>query len=91
MFEGKVVLVYLIDPSEEFASGISISNPEVKDHYGRKFIYGTVPENSDDWASGLKVSVAFDQIAHFLEFSDEREFFDRNNFAIPRIQGKAVQ
>jgi hypothetical protein len=83
MFEGEVVLVYLIDPPEAFTSGIAIVNPEVQDHYGRNFITGTVPRDANDWTSGLRVGVALDQVAHFLEFPDERDFSQRNASALP--------
>jgi hypothetical protein len=91
MFEGKVVLVYLINPPDEFISGIAIFSPQVQDYFGRKFVTGTVPENPDDWTSGLKASVALDQIAHFLEFQNENDFAERNSSALPGIHGKHIQ
>lgn len=91
MFEGKVVLVYLIDAPDAFAAGIAILNPQVQDHFDRKFITGTVPEDPDDWTSGLRISVASDQIAHFLDFSDEKEFSEISASASPRIRGSSVQ
>ena len=71
--EGKVILVYLITPTDAFSSGIEIANPEIVEISGRKFVSGTVPATLNDWASGQKVSVAFDQIAHFLQFDDEAD------------------
>jgi len=91
MFEGKVILIYLFNPPEAFIGGIAVYNPQVQDYFGRKFITGTVPRNPDDWTSGLKVSVAFDQVAHFLEFSDERDLLERNSSALPGFHGKPVQ
>ena len=90
MFKGKVIIVYLIDASEAFSMGLAILNPKVHDHYGRKFISGTVPNDPEDWASGLEISVALDQVAHFLEFADEDDYFDRGTSSMPSMQGKRV-
>lgn len=68
------MLFYLTNPPEGFTGGIAIANPQVVEAENRKFVMGTVPEAPDDWTSGLRVSVAFDLIAHFLEFTDENDF-----------------
>lgn len=74
MFTGKVVLVYLASAPKGFAGGVAIVNPMILEIEGRKFVVGTAPEEPGDWTSGLRVSVAFDQISHFIEFTDESEF-----------------
>lgn len=90
MFTGKVIIVYLIDASEELSMGLAIVNPQVHDRFGRKFITGTVPHDAEDWASGLGISVALDRVEHFLEFSDEDEYFARSTSAMPSVKGKHV-
>ncbi len=77
MFRGKLILVYLIDSSKEFIGGIAVLNPRIEEFEGRKFIVGKIPESSDDWASGLRAVIAFDQVAHYLEFEDESDYFDK--------------
>lgn len=90
MFNGKVIIVYLIDPTEELAMGLAIANPQVQDHFGRTFITGTVPHDAQDWASGLAISVALDRVEHFLEFADEDEYFERSTPAMPSTKGRHV-
>jgi hypothetical protein len=81
-FKGKIVIVYLTNVPEAFASGIAISNPKVENLSGRSFVIGEVPIHPDDWTSGLRTGIALDQIAHFLEFADEKEFTARNASAM---------
>lgn len=90
MFENRVILAYLIDPPEEFAGGVAISDPHVEEMMGRTFITGTVPQEYD-WSSGAKVSVAFDQIAHFLEFESEEDFLSRSGPPIPGMNENPIQ
>ncbi len=91
MFKGKVVLVYLINPPEVFSGGIAITDPQIVEAENRKFVMGTVPESPDDWTSGLRVSVAFDQIAHFIEFTDEDEFLTKSVGIMPETRGSGIQ
>jgi len=77
IFTGKVVLVYLINAAPEFANGIAIYKPEIKELLGHTFITGTVPNDIQDWTSGLKVGVAFDQVFHYVEFKDEADYMER--------------
>ncbi len=77
IFKGMIVVVYLINSAEIFSRGIAISEPNIEEFYGRKFLTGNVPQSADDWASGLRTVVAFDQISHFIEFSDENEFIEK--------------
>jgi len=79
LFEGKVLLVYLINPPEAFVGGIAIINPQIVERMGRCFLIGAVPTRPDDWTSGLRVGISFEQIAHFLEFSDEDEFLKKSS------------
>ncbi len=80
MFRGKIVLLYLINAPQEFRGGIAIHDPVVEEINGRFFVSGTVPNGLDDWSSGQRIGVAFDQIAHFLEFETEREFIEKSSF-----------
>lgn len=86
MFKGKLILVYLIDSSKEFIGGIALLDPKIEECEGRKFIMGQIPGSSDDWASGLRTGIAFDQVAHYLEFADEDEYFDKINHLPPTLQ-----
>jgi hypothetical protein len=78
-FSGKVVLLYLLNPPDEFVSGIPISNPEIKELNGRSYFVGRIPKNPNDWASELRTGIAVDQIAHFIEFDDEEEFIMKSS------------
>ena len=88
LFKGKIVIAYLTNPPEGFIGGIAISNPEIIEFNGRAFLFGYVPNSIVDWTSGLRVGIALEQIAHFLEFDDERELLDKMALA---NQMKAVQ
>jgi len=76
-FKGKIVLLYLNNASEVFSGGVAVYEPKIEEWCGRTFLIGVVPSNPNDWSSGLRIGVAFDQIGHFLEFSDERDFLER--------------
>ena len=82
IFTGEVILVYLKTPPTEFAGGVAISRPRIEKKLGRYFVVGTVPENPKDWSSGLPISVAFDQIAHYLEFQDENDFDEKARLSV---------
>lgn len=86
----KVVLIYLINPPEEFAGGIAVSDPEVVEKEGRKFVAGISPEGLNDWVSGLRISVAYDQIAHLIEFDSEEEFLERSEQALAGYGSKPM-
>ena len=81
ILHGKVILVYLINPPEDFAGGIAIRDPEIKEFCGRDFLSGVVPSSMYDWSSGQRIGVAFDQIASFLEFKDDEEFFEKTSLS----------
>lgn len=91
VFKGKVILSYLINPPDEFVGGLAISAPRIEENLGRYFVVGRVPENISDWTSGLPISVAFDQIAHYMEFEDENDFFEKAGSGIPGIGNKSIQ
>jgi hypothetical protein len=90
LLDCKVVLIYLINPPEEFAGGIAVGGPEVIEKEGRKFVAGISPECLNDWVSGLRISVAYDQIAHLIEFDSEEEFMERSEQALAGFGGKPV-
>ena len=90
-FKGKVVIVYLINPPEAFTGGIAVYNPQVEEWFGRIFLMGEVPPSPDDWTSGLRTGIAFDQIAHFLEFSDENEYLEKSSSAMDGKPFKSYQ
>ena len=90
MFKGKVILAYLVNPPDEFIGGIAISHPKLETLCGRHFVVGTVPENPSDWASGLRISVAFEQIAHYLELESHDDFFDVADAGIPGMGNKSI-
>ena len=84
LFKGKVVIFYLINPPETFSSGVAVCNPKVEERHGRIFLVVEVPYNETDWSSGLRIGVAFYQIAHFLEFADTNEFLEKTSSGIGR-------
>ena len=77
VFQSSVIIVYLINSPEAFMGGIALKNPEIEERCGRQFLIGEVPFNPNDWTSGLKVGISFDQVAHYLEFPSEDEYFKR--------------
>ena len=91
IFKGKVILAYLINPSDEFAGGLAISDPRIEETLGRYFVVGKIPENFSDWTSGLRISVAFDQIAHYIEFEDENDFVEKAGAGINGIEHRTIQ
>ncbi len=82
LFMGKIIIAYLNNPPAEFAGGIAITNPRIEEHNGRTFVIGQVPYSPDDWTSGLRVGLAYEQVTHFLEFTDEDEFFEKTSTAL---------
>jgi hypothetical protein len=84
-FRGKVLIVYLINPPDAFSGGIAVANPRLEECYDRIFLVGEVPPSPDDWSSGLRISIGFDQVAHFLEFSDVDEYIEKTS----SMRGKA--
>jgi hypothetical protein len=91
IFQGSVLLIYLISPPDEFAGGVAISRPTIEERLGRYFVVGRVPDNPEDWTSGMTISVAFDQIAHYLEFDDENDFDKRTASSFPGIGNNSLQ
>ena len=76
-FKGKIVILYIVNAPEAFSSGVAIYKPKIEEWHGRNFLTGEVPSNPSDWSSGLRIGVALDQVGHFLEFADEKEFVQR--------------
>lgn len=89
VFKGKVLLVYLFNAPEALSAGIAISNPKIEELCGRTFLIGNVPSHSNDWASGSRIGIAFDQISNFLEFSDENDYLEKLSIAGDTTQGVA--
>ncbi|MDJ0782061.1 MAG: hypothetical protein QNJ22_08810 [Desulfosarcinaceae bacterium] len=81
VFGGKVVLIYLVNAPESFSGGIPVVNPTIEEKEGRKFVIGHLPNNTNDWSSGLPIGVAMDQIAHYLTFASEEDFANKSEFA----------
>lgn len=79
IFRGRVILVYLSNAAPEFRNGIAILHPQIKELFGQTYIVGVVPDDIDDWASGLRVGVIFDQVVHYIEFDTEDEYFERTS------------
>lgn len=78
-FKCKVVIVYIMNASPEFSNGVPIQDPRLEEINGRIFVLGVVPNVEEDWAAGLPIGIAFDQIGHFIEFASEKEFFERSS------------
>jgi hypothetical protein len=91
IFTGEVILVYLIAPPTEFARGLAICRPRIEEKLGRYFVVGIVPSNPEDWSSGMPIFVAFDQIAHYLEFQDENDFVEKAGSSIAGMDRDSLQ
>ena len=91
LFTGGVLIIYLVNPPEGFAGGIAIHHPELQEIQGRVFIVGEVPPSADDWSSGLRIGIGFDQVAHFLEFKDLDEYLEKSSLAMAGMGGKMFQ
>ena len=78
-FRGKVLIVYLINPPDAFSGGIAVADPCLEERRGRIFVVGKVPASPDDWSSGLRIGIGFDQVAHFLEFTDVDEYVEKTS------------
>ncbi len=70
----KILLIYLTNSGPTMQAGIAIQSPHIETYFGRSFLVGTVPFQEQDWATGLPVAVACDQIAQFLLFGSEEEY-----------------
>jgi hypothetical protein len=81
VFKGRVLLVYLMNAPDAFAGGVAISNPKTEELFGRTFLIGDIPSTSSDWAAGSRIGIAFDQVTHFVEFSDENEYLEKSSIA----------
>lgn len=77
-FTGEVILIYLVNAPVEFQGGVAIRDPKMEETNGRVFVVGNVPKMLNDWSAGQRIGVAFDQVAHFLEFFTEKEFIERS-------------
>ena len=90
IFRGRVLLVYLMNAPDVFSGGVAISNPRTEELFGRTFIVGDVPSTLSDWAAGSRIGIAFDQVIHFLEFSDENEYLTKLSIAGERQTGPST-
>ncbi|OGP91356.1 MAG: hypothetical protein A2157_18280 [Deltaproteobacteria bacterium RBG_16_47_11] len=90
-FKGRVLLVYLMNAPNAFLGGVVISNPKTEELFGRTFLIGDVPSTSNDWAAGSRIGIAFDQVSHFLEFSDENEYLEKSSIAGGQDTGRSLK
>ena len=79
-FGGEVILVYLVNPPEEFIGGIPIVHPSIEEKAGVKFVVGKIPSDPRDWSSELPVGVALKQIAHYLVFASVEDYYQNSEF-----------
>ena len=80
-FEGDVILVYLVNPPEDFMGGIPIINPVIEEKGGVKFVVGKMPSDPRDWSSDMPVGVSLTQIAHYLVFASIEDYYKKSEFS----------
>ena len=72
-FSNKAVTFYLANVPLEYA--VTLESPSLEVQAGRVFAVGNaVPSASHDWASGVRVSVAWDQVSQYLVFDTAEEY-----------------
>ncbi len=69
-----IMLIYTAFAGPSSASGVAVEGCRTETHFGRSFLVGTVPLSQRDWAAGLRVAVAWDQVAHCLVFDSVAEY-----------------
>ncbi len=75
-FGDKAVTFYLANVPFEYA--VTLDSPSLERQAGRVFAVGKVlPSGSHDWTSGVRVSVAWDQISQYIVFDSAEEFAGR--------------
>ena len=67
----KIVFIYKVNSQND----ISLQDPTFEMHNGKLFLVGEVPDggSANDWLSGLKVYVAWDQVEEFIIFDSIKE------------------
>ncbi len=71
---GKVLLIYTAFAGPSSSAGVAIEEAHTEDHFGRSFLVGRVPQSQRDWAAGLQVAIAMDQVAHRLVFDSRQQY-----------------
>ena len=57
---------------------VTLDSPIFERQAGRMFVVGKVVASaSNDWASGVLVSVAWDQVTQYMVFDSEKDFTSR--------------
>ncbi len=74
VLEGNILLVYTRFSGPQAASGVPLQAARVENILGRLFIVGIVPQETNDWAAGLKTCLAWDEVAHFVLFPSLHEY-----------------
>lgn len=74
----RIVLFYLREAaSDSVQPGIALVSPRVEHRFGDEFLVGVVPEETNDWASGLHAGVRRREVVHFLEFDSLEDYQQR--------------
>jgi hypothetical protein len=53
---------------------VSVAKARLEARGGRQFLVGAIADSARDWASGLRVEVAWDQVAHVVVFDTLEEY-----------------
>ncbi len=71
----KIVLIYKKNSQHE----VTLYSPVFEDHNERLFLVGNVSEGAseNDWLSGIKTYVAWDQVEEFSVFDSKEEYLSR--------------
>jgi hypothetical protein len=77
-FKGKIVVLYLSNPSRPIQDGIVLEFPEFSQVDNRLFITGRIPEfGGDDWISRLQTGIAWDMVQSYLIFDSREDYLQR--------------
>jgi hypothetical protein len=76
-WSGKVVLIYLATVSGGSPPCVAVAHAALESRGGRQFVIGSVPSHPQDWASDLRIEVAWDQVSHVLVFDSLDQYREK--------------
>ena len=77
-FSGKLLVLYVSNPSRPIQDGIILEFPIFKKIDNRLFITGRIPEfGGDEWTSKLQTGIAWDMVQSYLVFDSRDDYILR--------------
>jgi hypothetical protein len=67
----KVILLYVANVNGTLEDGFALENCRYTNHAGRLFVVGIVPDEEDNWQSGLECGVAWDAVVSYVLFPSQ--------------------